>query len=62
MHYGKFIRYNIIGGSVWVLALTLTGYFFGNLPFVKNNFEYVILGIVALSLIPVILQFFRKKN
>ncbi|MCM4157939.1 DedA family protein [Gramella sp. AN32] len=62
MHYGKFIRFNIIGGGVWVLVLTLTGYFFGNLPFVKNNFEYVILGIVALSLIPVILQFFRKKT
>jgi len=62
MHYWKFLRFNVIGGAAWVLLLTLTGYFFGNLPFVKNNFELVILGIVALSLIPVIWQFFNKSN
>lgn len=62
MHYGKFIRYNIIGAILWVSILLLLGYFFGNLQFVKNNFEFVILGIVVLSLIPVILQFFRKKE
>ncbi|SRX54844.1 VTT domain-containing protein [Aequorivita sp. CIP111184] len=60
MHYGKFIRFNIIGGTVWVVFLLFTGYFFGNLPFVKNNFEFVILGIVAVSMIPVGIQFFRK--
>ncbi len=62
MHYGKFIRFNVIGGVSWVVILLFTGYFFGNLPFVKNNFEFVILGIVALSLIPVGVQFFRKKK
>lgn len=62
MHYGKFIRFNVIGGASWVAILLFTGYFFGSLPFVKNNFEFVILGIVALSLIPVAIQFFRKKN
>lgn len=62
MHYGKFIRFNLTGGAVWVLLLVLTGYFFGNLPFVKNNFEFVILGIVVLSLIPVGVQFLKKKN
>ncbi len=60
MHYGKFIRFNIIGGTLWVLVLLFTGYFFGNLPFVKNNFEFVILGIVVLSVIPAVIQFFRK--
>ena len=44
MHYGKFIRFNIIGAASWVLLLVLVGYFFGNLSFVKNNFELVILG------------------
>lgn len=62
MHYGKFIRYNIVGGASWVLLLSMTGYFFGNLSFVKNNFEFVILGIVVLSLIPVAVQFFRKGD
>lgn len=62
MHYGRFIRYNLIGGAAWVLLLSLTGYFFGNLPIVKDNFEFVILGIVVLSLIPVALQFFKKPK
>ncbi len=62
MHYGKFIRFNIIGGAAWVIVLTLTGYFFGNLSFIKNNFEFVILGIVAISLIPMFVQFFKKKK
>ena len=62
MHYGKFIRYNIIGATAWVLLLTLTGYFFGNLPFVKNNFELAILGIVVLSLIPVAVEFFSHSE
>lgn len=62
MHYVKFIKFNVIGGSLWVVCLLFTGYFFGNLAFVKNNFEFVILGIVVLSLIPVGIQFFRNKK
>lgn len=61
MHYGKFIRFNIIGGTVWVLLLTFVGYFFGNLPFVKNNFEIVVLGIIALSLLPITYEFIRNR-
>lgn len=62
MHYGKFIKYNIVGGATWVLLLVLTGYFFGNLPFVKQNFEYVIIGIVVLSLLPMAFEYFRNRN
>ncbi|HEA20294.1 hypothetical protein LCGC14_1378430 [marine sediment metagenome] len=62
MHYSKFIRYNILGGTVWVLVLTSVGYFFGNLPFVKDNFEIVIFGIIALSLIPVGIEFFSGRS
>lgn len=61
MHFGKFIRFNVIGGITWVILLVLVGYFFGNLPFVKNNFELVILGIVVLSLTPMIIEFIRNK-
>ncbi len=61
MHYGKFIRFNIIGGISWVLLLVFIGYFFGNLPFVKNNFEIAIFGIVILSLLPMIIEYFRSK-
>lgn len=61
MHYGKFIKFNIIGGISWVLLLVLVGYFFGNLGFVKNNFELVILGIVVLSVLPMIFEFIKNK-
>lgn len=61
MTYSKFLRYNIIGGVVWVISLTLAGYFFGSLPFVKNNFETVIFGIIGLSILPMIFEFVRAK-
>jgi membrane-associated protein len=61
MEYSKFIRFNIIGGTVWVLGLTLLGYFFGNLEFVQKNFEIVIFGIIGLSLLPMIIEIIRQK-
>jgi membrane-associated protein len=61
MEYSKFIRFNIIGGTVWVLGLTLLGYFFGNLEFVQKNFELVIFGIIGLSLLPMIFEIIRQK-
>lgn len=62
MHFGKFIKFNVIGGISWVALLVLIGYFFGNLSFVKNNFEIVILGIVVISLLPVIFNFIKSKR
>ncbi len=66
MHYSTFIRYNVIGGFVWVVGLTLLGYFFGNIPFVQQNFEVVIFGIIGLSLLPMVWEYinmkFLKKN
>lgn len=53
MNYLRFLSYNVLGGLVWVLLFTLGGYFFGNLPFVKEHFTWFILGIIAASLIPV---------
>jgi membrane-associated protein len=61
MSYAKFIRFNIIGGIAWVVGLTLTGYFFGNLKFVKENFEIVIFGIIGISLLPIVFEFFKAK-
>ena len=62
MPYGKFTLFNIIGGTAWVLVGTLSGYFFGNLPFVKKNFSLVILAIVFISLIPAALEFIKHKK
>ena len=61
MKYSVFILYNIIGGFVWVTSLVLAGYFFGNLPIIKDNFEYAIYIIVLLSLTPMIYEFVKHK-
>jgi membrane-associated protein len=61
MNYSKFLRFNLIGGVSWVLGLTLLGYFFGGLPFVKDNFELVIFGIIGISILPMIIEIIRAK-
>ena len=62
MSYKHFITYNIIGGFLWVTLFTWGGYFFGNLPFIKANFEYVVLAIILLSIAPMIIGFFRSSK
>lgn len=62
MKYLTFLRFNIIGGLAWVLGLTFLGYFFGNLTFVKENFEIVIFGIIILSLLPMFFEFFKARK
>lgn len=61
MNYGTFIKYNIIGGVVWVFSLTLMGYFFGNMPIVQQNFETVIFGIIGISILPMVWEFISAK-
>ena len=61
MHYSKFITYNIFGGLVWVFSFTLAGYFFGNLPSVKDNFSIVILFIILISILPMLYHFLLTK-
>ena len=60
MHYGQFLSYNVIGGVSWVLLGTTLGYFFGNIPFVKENFSLIILAIVFISIIPMMIPLFKK--
>jgi membrane-associated protein len=62
MNYNKFIRFNIIGGCIWVVSLVLLGYFFGNLPLVQNNFEFVVFGIIGLSLLPMVFETVRATR
>jgi membrane-associated protein len=61
MTYSKFILYNIVGGIVWIFSLTLLGFFFGNLPIVKQNFSLVIFGIIGVSLLPMVWEIVRAK-
>ncbi|HYE30304.1 MAG TPA: DedA family protein [Methylomirabilota bacterium] len=60
MTYGKFMSYNVIGGIVWIVSLTLAGYFFGNIPIVKNNFGLVIIMIIVLSVLPAVIEIARE--
>ena len=62
MHYRTFIVYNIAGAIAWVGLFTVFGYFFGNLPVIKNNFSLVTLGIIIFSLIPMIWEVVKSKN
>jgi len=61
MSYGKFLRFNIIGGIAWVIGLTMLGYFFGNIDTVRKNFEVVIFGIIGVSLLPMVIEIVRAK-
>ncbi len=60
MSYRRFMAYNVIGAVLWVVLCTLAGYFFGNLPFVKKNFSVVILGIIIVSILPAVVEFWRE--
>lgn len=61
MEYKKFIYYNATGGFVWVFGFTLLGYFFGNIPVVKENFSLVILVIIGLSVVPIVYEFIKSR-
>ncbi|MBI1979390.1 MAG: DedA family protein [Elusimicrobia bacterium] len=62
MTYWKFISYNVIGGVVWVAVCLFAGYFFGNIPVVKNNFTLVILAIIFISILPPAIEFLRHRE
>ena len=62
MDYRKFIFYNIIGGALWITLLTMLGYLFGNMPFVKENFHYAIFAVIALSLVPIGYEYIQHKR
>jgi membrane-associated protein len=61
MTYPKFIAYNVIGGLAWVALFTFGGYFFGNLPVVQQNFTFVILAIIFISVLPAIIELIRGR-
>ena len=62
MSYSRFTFFNLIGAVSWVGSLTLAGYFFGNLPWVQKNLSVVIIGIIAISLIPVVIGWWQQRK
>jgi membrane-associated protein len=61
MQYTRYISYCIMGAILWVGSITLAGYFLGSNEWIQHNFEKVVLGIVAASLLPVVFQFIKHK-
>jgi len=62
MHYLRFLSYNVFGGTLWVALFIYGGYFFGTIPIVQENFEWVILGIIAISLLPPVLEWMKHRR
>ena len=62
MRYPRFALFNVVGGIAWVCAFVLGGYFFGNFPVVKQNFHYVILAIIVISLLPPVIEYARARR
>ncbi len=61
MKFMKFCLFNMIGGTAWVLLFMFAGYFFGNFEPVKNNFTYVIFGIIFVSVLPTVIPYIRSR-
>lgn len=61
MTYPRFMLFNLIGALLWVLSFTYVGFFFGELPFIKTNFTALMMGIIVISLLPMIIQALRMR-
>ena len=62
MSYSRFIAYNVIGGFIWIYVFIYLGYAFGNHPVIQENFKFVILAIIAISLLPIAVEFVRARK
>ncbi|MBB5867508.1 membrane-associated protein [Allocatelliglobosispora scoriae] len=62
MPYRTFLLFNVIGGALWGAGVTIAGYFLGQLPFVADHIELILIGIVVLSLVPVVVEFARSRR
>ena len=61
MSYGRFLFYNVMGGVAWVSIFLFLGYYFGTLPFVQANFTYVVLAIIAISVLPIVFEAVKAR-
>lgn len=62
MDYPRFLSFNIIGGVVWITLFLFAGYFFGNIPWIQKNFEYVVIGIILVSLLPPLIEWVKHRR
>ena len=62
MPYARFLSFNVVGGIGWVVSMTLAGYFLGGIPFIRKHFEMVVIGIVVVSVVPILLQYLQSRR
>jgi membrane-associated protein len=62
MKYSRFLMFNVVGGVLWVVSMTTAGYYLGAVPFVRRHFEKVVIGIVLVSVLPVIIQIVKSRR
>ena len=62
MHYATFVRFNVIGGLLWGVGVTLLGYFFGQIDVIEHNFEYAILTVIVVSTLPIVIEVLRHRR
>ena len=62
MKYPRFLVYNVAGGALWILSVTYAGYLFGNIPWVKQHFSWVVIGIIIVSVMPMVIQYLRERG
>ena len=62
MNFGPFTYYNVVGGILWIVSFLGIGFIFGNIPFIKDNFTYVMLVIIILTILPAVFAAFRAKS
>ncbi len=62
MDYRRFFAFNVVGGILWVGLLVYAGYVFGNIPWVKDNLTWIVIGIVVVSLIPAVVTFMKERG
>lgn len=61
MHYRTFITYNVIGGLLWTGLFTIIGFFFGNIPFVRDHFSMIVVAIILVSVVPIAIVALKKR-
>jgi membrane-associated protein len=62
MPYRTFFTYNVIGGVAWISLLTYAGFLFGNLPWVKKNLSLIVIGIVIISVLPMVIKVWQERR
>ena len=62
MNYRTFVTFNVIGGALWAVGVTLLGYFLGQVDFVEQNLELAILTIVAISVLPIVIELLKARK